>query len=94
MGLAVAVDAPVALLEAVGIEGQLQVDQVMAPRLKVQALGRRVGADEDEAVGRAEARRDLAARGVVVLAVDREDLPTPAAIRARAAARWLSTYSV
>jgi hypothetical protein len=68
---------------------------MMAAGLEVQTLGRRVGADEGDAVGRAEAVGDPAAGRVVVLAAEREHVAhTCAHQRPRAAARWLSTYSV
>ena len=41
---AVAVDATIAFLETIGIVGQLQVDEVVAPLVEVQTLGGGVGA--------------------------------------------------
>ena len=45
--LAVAVDAAVALLEPVRVPGDLVVDQLRAVVLEVDALGRRVGREQD-----------------------------------------------
>jgi len=42
--LPVAVDTTVALFQPIGIERQLKMDQVMAPLVEVESLGRRIGA--------------------------------------------------
>ena len=46
-GLELAVDAAVALLDAAGVPGQVEVEEVGAVGLEVEALARRVGGDED-----------------------------------------------
>ena len=48
--LAVAVDSAVTLLEAVRVEGQFQVDQVVASLMEVQALRGGIRADQDQVV--------------------------------------------
>ena len=45
--LELAVDAAVALLDAAGVPGQVEVEEVRAVRLEVQALARGVGGEED-----------------------------------------------
>ena len=45
--LQLAVDAPVALLDAAGVPGQVEVEQVGAVRLEVQSLAGGVGGDQD-----------------------------------------------
>ena len=45
--LELAVDAAVALLDAAGVPGQVEVEEVGAVRLEVQALARGVGGDQD-----------------------------------------------
>ena len=45
--LQLAVDAAVALLEACRVPRQVEVEEIEAPRLQVDALARRVGADQD-----------------------------------------------
>ena len=45
--LKLAVDAPVALLDAARIPGQVEVEEIGAMRLEVQSLAGRVGGDED-----------------------------------------------
>ena len=49
--LAVAIDAAVALLEPVRVPGDLVVDQLRAVVLEVDALGRRIGGEQDANVG-------------------------------------------
>ena len=46
-GLELAVDAAVALLDAAGVPGQVEVEEVGAVGLEVQALARGVGGDQD-----------------------------------------------
>ena len=45
--LELAVDAAVALFEPCGIPGQIEMDEVVAAHLQVDALARRVGANQD-----------------------------------------------
>ena len=45
--LELAVDAPVALLDATRIPGQVEVEEIGAMRLEVQSLAGRVGGDQD-----------------------------------------------
>jgi len=52
--LPVAIDAPVALLEPVGVPGQLEVDDTPAGALEVEALARGVGGQEDAGPGALE----------------------------------------
>jgi hypothetical protein len=46
-GLELAVDAAVALLDAAGVPGQVEVEEVGAVRLEVQALAGGVGGEQD-----------------------------------------------
>ena len=50
VALPVAVDAAVALFQPVRVVRQIQMDQVEAALVQVQALGQRVGADQDDPV--------------------------------------------
>src|SRR5262249_28759861 len=56
------------------VERQFQVDEVMAAMMEVQTFGGSIGADENDAVPRAEQFGYLAALSFVVLAAHGEDL--------------------
>ena len=71
--LAVAVDTAVTLLEAIGVEGQFQVDQVVASLMKVQTFRGRVCTDEDQIVSLPKLLGDRPPFCFVVVAVHRED---------------------
>src|SRR5208337_5568165 len=73
--LAIAVDSPVTLLEAVRIEWQLQVDQVVASLMKVQALRGGIRADEDQVVPAPELLGDGASCLFTIKAAHGHDLP-------------------
>jgi hypothetical protein len=73
MLLAVAVDAAIALFQAIGVEGELQVDQVMAALMQVEAFGRRIGADQHQAILATEAISDLNSDAVRVIAAHGQD---------------------
>src|SRR5208337_5059455 len=73
--LAIAVDSPVTFLEAVRIEWQLQVDQVVASLLKVQALRGGIRADEDQVVPAPELLGDGGSCLFTIKAAHGHDLP-------------------
>ena len=76
-GLQLAIDAAVALFEPRRVPGQIEVDEVVAAGLKVQALARGVGADEDPdgllVEGRVEGDLDAVALLEARLAGEDED---------------------
>ena len=72
MLLSIAVDTPIPLLQPIRVEGQLHVDQVVATVMKVEALGSRIGADEDQALLLAEPLGDGLPDLVGVVATHRQ----------------------
>ena len=83
VALSIAVDAAVALLQAVRIVGQVQMDQVKTALVQVQPLGQRIGADQDDLFFYRETFRRTRSFGFRVCAADGQDR----AVRSRPAPR-------